>query len=555
MDNASVNTAIAEDPAAVRGAAELGTAATLDIQNYDQKKPLDLPSHDGSITTTHPSLLDAGEAGWNGYRYWMSHTPWPSGGREVPNIIASNNLIDWEVPPGLTNPIATHLTVNAATGSTYSYLADPDIILDEDNWMRCYYRGSTGGSEGIIMQKSQDGVTWTAPVVLMHSGSTVEQWVSPSVVWDGTTYYMYVVDRVTGGLAENQKIRRFSSADGVTFGSLTTCEFTAGGLLAPWHIDVVKAAGYYHVLVATHGGVIPPSTLLYYKSSDGINFSGDPYIPAINWSGGSYDAVSYYRSSLIPADSGATRWHLVVSGLPESGSSDGVTGNPWRIGLRTNVDLEYKNSRNDNEFGLASPRCHLRWKSGSGISSGTSVDVCKPSTLFVESFMGVVGKTEIFGIQGTTQIGGTWVSGSYSATQISSSMTTTTVMCGAATPFLSVSALHDNVTPVSGDTITGVTSGATAKFHKMRNISPAQMSLRSFTGTAQFTVGEQIQCNGVTLTNVGTPVTISAKNYFPAANALNFMMIDSVSGYPGRLQAYNSFGATVYATINFDSCR
>lgn len=47
---------------------------------------------------------------WNGYRYWMAYTPYPyaNGSEENPSICASNDMLYWETPEGLANPIATN---------------------------------------------------------------------------------------------------------------------------------------------------------------------------------------------------------------------------------------------------------------------------------------------------------------------------------------------------------------------------------------------------------------------------------------------------------------
>ena len=43
---------------------------------------------------------------WNGYRYWMSYSPYPNadGAEENPCIGVSNDMIHWTTPDGLYNP-------------------------------------------------------------------------------------------------------------------------------------------------------------------------------------------------------------------------------------------------------------------------------------------------------------------------------------------------------------------------------------------------------------------------------------------------------------------
>ena len=64
---------------------------------------------DGKNQPTHPSVISFSEP-WNGYRYWMAYTPYPyaNGSEENPSICASNDMLYWETPEGLANPIATN---------------------------------------------------------------------------------------------------------------------------------------------------------------------------------------------------------------------------------------------------------------------------------------------------------------------------------------------------------------------------------------------------------------------------------------------------------------
>jgi len=322
----------------------------------------------------------------------------------------------------------------------------------------------------------------------------------------------------------------------------TECTLPTGPLVVPWHLYVHLANGVYHMLLNTSGDITWNSPLLYFTSSDGITWAGDPNVTALD-PVGTYDGERYYRSCMIPADPLARTWHVFAAGLPHEYTTNGVTGNPWRIGLRPNMYLANRNRVTQNSFGLSTTSFSLNWKSNIPIASGATVDICKPSTKFTEGAAPAQVRAEIWGGRGTTAIGGIWVMGQFNPTQISTGTTTTTTFRGSLTPYLQLSALPDNVTPTSGVTVTGVTSGATAKFHRIRNTTPAQYSLREFSGTVIFTVGEQLQIGGVTLTNTGTPVTVSSLNSFPAATAINLIYVDSVAGYPGRYQIWNSYAA------------
>src|SRR5699024_10772255 len=75
------------------------------------------PYHDGTVNqwathqSTHPSVHQFEEE-WNGYKYWMVHTPYPyeNEKRENPCVAVSNNGIKWEEPSGVVNPLAEPVT-------------------------------------------------------------------------------------------------------------------------------------------------------------------------------------------------------------------------------------------------------------------------------------------------------------------------------------------------------------------------------------------------------------------------------------------------------------
>ena len=72
-------------------------SAVLNIETYI----------DGQNQPTHPAVIDM-KREWNGYRYWMSYSPYPNadGAEENPCIGVSNDMIHWTTPDGLYNPIA-----------------------------------------------------------------------------------------------------------------------------------------------------------------------------------------------------------------------------------------------------------------------------------------------------------------------------------------------------------------------------------------------------------------------------------------------------------------
>lgn len=69
------------------------------LDNKSTRYRLNIISSYGDKEAYHPKVIAFKEK-WNGYKYWMSFTPYPKGkfAKENPHIVASNDLINWEVP-------------------------------------------------------------------------------------------------------------------------------------------------------------------------------------------------------------------------------------------------------------------------------------------------------------------------------------------------------------------------------------------------------------------------------------------------------------------------
>lgn len=120
---------------------------------------VDVTTYDGSGNLTHPSVVDMGPAGWNGYRWWFADTPYPPEDGyllENPSVWASNTRTSWEIPTGLTNPIdPTPID---------GYSSDTEIVWNPDeNKMLVYWREvfSDPTRFDFCVAESTNGSTWT----------------------------------------------------------------------------------------------------------------------------------------------------------------------------------------------------------------------------------------------------------------------------------------------------------------------------------------------------------------------------------------------------------
>ena len=273
---------------------EPGLVSCSNSDNY-----LVTPTYDESGQAMHPRVVYI-PAGWNGYKYWMSMSPYPDANATIenPSILVSNDKITWTVPPGLTNPID-------ARPEGY-YNSDPDLILGQDNIMYLYWRDSSANPVPLYVSSSSDGITWSAPGTITFDPAVSVM--SPSILYDGSQYRMY--ECVSFGY-------HTSATPNGTFASKTTCAFTnglpAGKIL--WHISVEKVASEYRALVcvcdsATNGA----HPMLYLAiSSDGVNFQigASPLIPL---SASGWDSSGIYRASAIWDGSRADIWYSAFKG-------------------------------------------------------------------------------------------------------------------------------------------------------------------------------------------------------------------------------------------------
>lgn len=220
----------------------------------------------GKNQVTHPSIV-AFEEKWNGYLYWMAYSPYPyaNGEEENPCIAVSNDLLYWETPKGLVNPIAN----NEETGC--DELKDPHILYREDlDQLEVWYLGRQAVSLGgdgtslLVMRKvSDDGINW-GPLEIM----TQTEYLSPSVLWDGEKYQMWSIGYdmwgTTGTFVHQE------SEDGIHWSRPVQCSIgTEYFELDIWHGAVSMHLGEYYFAFIDNA----KQKIYYCSSKDGIRFS------------------------------------------------------------------------------------------------------------------------------------------------------------------------------------------------------------------------------------------------------------------------------------------
>jgi len=273
---------------------------------------LNLVTSDGSGQACHPDVVHIPEGfGAERWTYWMACTPYPSmdSAQENPEIFASYDGVNWEVPEGLRNPL-----VPKPSGSG-DHNSDPDLVYwNGELWL--FYRETmrsktpkvTADINTIRLIKSADGVHWSQPIEVLRDSSG-RQVVSPAVIHDGQAFRMWTVEVERGAL----RLVRRSSADGVRWGEAELT--TIAGLEAerqPWHIDVVRERDRLSAILVSCTGLGGAGSRIHYAFSEdgGRNWQAGGYLLPLAYE---FESKLQYRASLRPSGETGTEYEIWYS--------------------------------------------------------------------------------------------------------------------------------------------------------------------------------------------------------------------------------------------------
>lgn len=252
---------------------------------------LNIVSFYGDNEAYHPKVLSFPEK-WNGYKYWMSYTPYPKGddSKENPHIAVSNDLINWETKTLLDEP------KNHRSGVRYnsdSHLVYNDV-LDQ---LECYWRyvDDKNNRSIIYRRTTKDGINWkNKEVALLNSPRSKKDCVSPAIIFENNIYKMWYVDK-------QNTLKYATSTNGINWGNIKKIDISYERNLQTWHLDVIKTSNGYEMLVVAFDKWDNRNDMnLYYtKSIDGFNWQPakeiiKPTVDTNNW-----DNKGIYRSSFI----------------------------------------------------------------------------------------------------------------------------------------------------------------------------------------------------------------------------------------------------------------
>lgn len=259
----------------------MGTRGTFSSSFLTLQKLYNLaavPTYDGYNQSTHPKILYFPK-GWNGYEYWMSHTPYPFGNDDYENpcIVASNDGKTWVTPAGLKNPISG-IPSDVKQGAHYS---DSHLVMNGEV-MEMWYRYNKGNPntkrpdstmDYYYRTVSSNGIDWSVPQLMQKSKAGI---LSLAVNHENNQYQFWYT-------TAQKKLMRAVSTDGTAWTDIKQCSIELPQGYLPWHQDVIHYQGTYYLLQT---GIMQKNysfALFLSKSTDGINFTkGVPFYPSNN---------------------------------------------------------------------------------------------------------------------------------------------------------------------------------------------------------------------------------------------------------------------------------
>lgn len=240
---------------------------------------------------------------WNGFRYWMAYTPWSEDKFENPSIAVSNNLIAWETPEGLNNPISNR----KPEWNNFDYYSDTDLIYNPDtNKLECWYRwcSTSARTEKIHRKTSSNGITWSEEETLREN-TLFTSMVSPSVIYENATYKIWVNDSASQPFG----IKYYESSDGYNWQYKSNISGSQD-----WHFKMERTDLGIEYL---GGGV---NNLYHSVSQDGITFTNRKVIiPKGNV--GNFDDQIIYLACMVKLGG---KYYIYYTGRGATAGAKGI---------------------------------------------------------------------------------------------------------------------------------------------------------------------------------------------------------------------------------------
>ena len=287
---------------------------------------LEMPTHEGSGQSCHPSVLYFSN-GWNGWKYWMAHTPYPNfkEAHEDPNISVSNDGTTWQTPEGLTNPLDDGL------GRPNYHNSDTHLVMNGNRMVLTWRTVDrpNGGQNIIYARTSTDGVNWTdkTEVLKVPLGTAESTFVSQSLVKMPTGWRLYGIRSNYGpnrlGFYETSvetvpKTSDWGAAQDCNVGKIPTGRDI-------WHSEVQRRSADDWVAIISdgnYGSTGVDGDIYLANSTDGIKWDVSP-LPLTPRANGVINSL--YKTGFVISGSGIDRQiDLWVSGYRTDSRTWGI---------------------------------------------------------------------------------------------------------------------------------------------------------------------------------------------------------------------------------------
>ncbi len=282
-------------------------------ENYhNAPKKLDLLSSYGDTQAFHPKVLYF-ENSWNGYKYWLTFSPYPYSDdkKENPHILVSNDMVNWKEPKGFKNPLEEY-PKDYRRGKIY--YSDPHLVYNNDlDILECYFRRVDDIKDEVVIYKktTKDGIKWTDKEIAFKDTRSKKDFVSFSIIYDNGIYKMWYIDT-------DNTMKYAESKDGYKYENTRTIKLSfEKAKLKEWHLDIIKSdLGYEMIVVAFDCWDNRNNMELYYfNSKDNQKWSKGVSIlrPSLT----SWDNKGIYRSSILKKDG---TYYIFYSGTSKKNS-------------------------------------------------------------------------------------------------------------------------------------------------------------------------------------------------------------------------------------------
>jgi hypothetical protein len=289
--------------------------------NNHAKGELKMKNAYGNNINYHPSVLYFKD-GWNGYKYWLAHTPYERCNDywENPHIMASNDLSHWEAPNCFENPLE-------AVPDDYeygiSYNSDTELVYNSDtDTLECWWRNYHYTTLEVSLRRrtTSDGVHWTDTENMLVFNLKKEDFLSPAILYENGMYKMWSINHKS-----HYDIEYRESKDGKQWSKKRKIELEyEDPKYINWHLDVIHTPKGYEMdisafLKGTRDHTVMP--LFYSYSPDNVTWTKARIMLTPGQGANDWDNKGLYRSCLLYADD---KYYLFYSGINKKTGPVGI---------------------------------------------------------------------------------------------------------------------------------------------------------------------------------------------------------------------------------------